>query len=95
VAAAVVVFLVGMPAACAEFERYNAETTEVWVGGQVQVERECQRRGAVAITMDSRILGCTDFATATMISIEDTKVIAHEYCHWSLQTTSHKSCPVP
>jgi hypothetical protein len=95
VAAAVGVLLVGMLAACAEFELYNAETAELWVCGRVQAERECQRRGAVTSTMDSRILGCTDLATATMIGIGDPKVIAHEYYHWSLQTTSHETCLVP
>jgi hypothetical protein len=91
-----VVLLVGMLAACArDFERYNAGTAQLWIGGRVQVEQECRRRGTATLTMDSHILGCTDFAAATMISISDPRVIAHEYCHWTRQTASHELCPVP
>ena len=87
--------LAAMAAACAHFVHYNAGNAELWVGGQLQVEQECKRRGAPTHTKDSRILGCTDFATRTIISIDDPKVIAHEYCHWSRQPASHKICPLP
>lgn len=82
-------------ASCARFNRYNAGTAELWIGGQVSVEQECQRRGAVTLMMDSRILGCTDFFDAVIVSIADPKIIAHEYCHWSKQTASHQVCPEP
>jgi hypothetical protein len=95
--AGVVVLLVGMGVACTrfDFERYNAGTAELWVGGPVQVEQECRRRGTTTLAMDSHILGCTDFESATIISISDPKVIAHEYCHWSRKTASHQLCPMP
>jgi hypothetical protein len=95
---AALLLAVGMATSCARFdrfERYNAGTSELWIGGQIQVEQECRRRGTVTLTVDSRILGCTDFATATIISIQDPKVIAHEYCHWSERTASHDICHVP
>jgi len=91
----VMLSLVALVASCAGFDRYDAGTTELWIGGQVQVEQECHRRGAVTTTMDFRILGCTDFATATIISIVDPEVIAHEYCHWTRRTASHEICRVP
>jgi hypothetical protein len=80
---------------CTRFNRYNAGTAELWIGGQVNVEQECRRRGAAALVMNSRILGCTDFLDAVIISIADPKIIAHEYCHWSRKTASHEICPEP
>jgi hypothetical protein len=91
----VMLSLVALVASCAHFDRYDAGTAELWIGGQVQVEQECHSRGVVTATMDSSVLGCTDFATATVISIDDPGVIAHELCHWTRKTVSHEICQVP
>jgi hypothetical protein len=91
----VMLSLVALVASCARFDRYDAGTAELWIAGQVQVEQECHRRGVVTATMDSRILGCTDFATATIISVVDPEVIAHELCHWTRKTASHEICQLP
>ena len=91
-----VVLLVGILVACArDFERDSAGTAQLWIGGRIQVEQKCRRRGTATLTMDPHIVGCTDLAAATMISISDPRVIADEYCHWTRHTASHDLCPVP
>lgn len=82
--------------ACASrFDRYNAGAAELWIGGQLDVQRECERRGVVTYSTATRILGCTDFQERIIVSIPDPKIIAHEWCHWSLWTDSHEACPTP
>lgn len=82
--------------ACAgHFERYNAGAAEIWIGSQLMVQKECERRGVVLYSNDTKILGCADFARRVILSIPDPQVIAHEVCHWTLWTASHDVCPTP
>jgi hypothetical protein len=82
-------------ACVASFDRYNVGNAELWIGGQTQVQSECARRGAVTYSNDAKIYGCTDFQNAVLISVSDPKIIAHEWCHWSMQSPSHAVCPTP
>lgn len=82
-------------AACAsKFEVHNFGAGHLWVGDQIDVQRECATRGA-QYSRGERILGCTDFTRRVVISTPDPKIIAHEMCHWSLWTDSHEACPLP
>jgi hypothetical protein len=79
----------------ASFDRYNIGTAELWIGGQLQVHRECERRRVVYYSNDTRIFGCTDFKERVVISVPDPKIIAHEWCHWATKSDSHDVCPTP
>lgn len=82
--------------ACAgHFDRYNAGAAEIWIGNQLLVQKECERRGVVLYSNDTKVLGCADFASRVILSIPDPQVIAHEVCHWTMWTTSHDVCPTP
>jgi hypothetical protein len=89
------VLVVGL-GACSRFDRYNSGTAQLWIGSPLLVERECRKRDPVsALAIYPRLLGCTDFARSTIISVDDPKVIAHEFCHWTRKTASHQECPPP
>lgn len=89
-------FILLVLSACATpFDRYSIGTAELWIGGQVQVQQECTRRGAVAYNNQAKIYGCADFQDRVIISVSDPKIIAHEWCHWSTRSDSHDVCPTP
>jgi hypothetical protein len=82
--------------ACAgHFERYHAGNVELWIGDQMMVQKECERRGVALYSNDTKVLGCTDFGREVIVSVQDPKIIAHEMCHWTLWTASHEACPTP
>ncbi len=89
------VLALGLSACATGFERYNAGTMALLIGDRLMVQKECERRGVALYSNDTKILGCTDFAGRTVVSIPDPKVIAHEMCHWTLWTASHEACPLP
>jgi len=78
----------------AGFQVHSFGTGELWIGEQADVQRECANRGA-RFSQGQRILGCTDFQQRVVISTPDPKIIAHEWCHWSMWTDSHSTCPLP
>jgi|GEM_PF-3436341 len=94
-AAGFVLVLLVLSACATRFDRHNIGTAELWIGGQVQVQQECTRRGAVAYSNDAKIYGCADFQDRVIVSVSDPKIIAHEWCHWSTQSDSHEVCPTP
>ena len=92
----VIIVLIVLASACGEpqFEKHNAGNVELWTGSRVPVEAECRRRGTIGPN-DASIYGCTDFTRATIISVTDPAVIAHEFCHWTLRTADHNTCRTP
>jgi hypothetical protein len=79
----------------AGFERYGAQGAEIWIGNRLQVQKECENRGVALYANDTKIYGCTDFASRVIVSVPDPKVIEHEMCHWTKWTASHEACPTP
>ena len=78
------------------WQEYNAGAVKLRVNAsRLLVEQECMRRGAAVQSTDEGIAGCCDFKNAVLVSIPDLKVVAHEFCHWTLQTASHEVCPPP
>ncbi len=94
-AAGLLLVLLVLSACATPFDRYSIGTAELWIGGQVQVQQECTRRGAVAYSNQAKIYGCADFQDRVIVSVSDPKIIAHEWCHWSTQSDSHDVCPTP
>ena len=82
--------------ACAnEFELRILDQGIMLVGNRIAVEKECMHRGVVPTNPDIRILGCTDFATKTIVTIDNEAIITHELCHLVHWTASHDVCPEP
>jgi hypothetical protein len=67
----------------------------VLVGDRLRVESECLNRGVVVPSVDTRVLGCTDFTSRTIVTIPDARIFKHEACHWDRWTGSHEECPTP
>ena len=82
--------------ACAnEFEIRIIDQGIMLVGNRLAVEKECIHRGVVPTNPDISILGCTDFTTKTIVTIDNEAIIAHELCHLVNWTESHEVCPEP
>ena len=89
------VFFIALLSGCAfPFVAYNAGIGVLYIGDLVSVGQECARRGVVP-SAGMQVLGCTDFSRREMFSIEDSRVIAHEFCHLSTWDPSHENCGRP